>query len=122
MSPKVGRPTEDPKDNYTGIRLSNEEIKKLDYCMRETGMNKTDVIREGIESLYSRITRKKERRVGMYSFTDVEGKVIPFESRTQLRLELQRDIVSGDITAYLVECGDYMYQIDEKTYNAIDEM
>lgn len=122
MSPKAGRPTKDPKDNYTGIRLSSDEIKKLDYCMQETGMNKTDVIREGIESLYSRIERRKERRVGMYSFTDVEGKIVPFESRAQLSLELQRDIVSGNITAYLVECEGYMYQIDEETYNAIDEM
>lgn len=122
MSPRTGRPTNNPKDNYTGIRLSNDEVEKLSFCMKETGMTKTDVIREGIDTLYSKLGRIKERRNGMYSFTDVRGNIIPFENRAELHLELQTDIVSGDITAYLVECDDRIYQIDEKTYNAIDEM
>ena len=54
----MGRPTENPKGNYTGIRLSDDEVKKLDFCMKKTGMNKTDVLRKGIELVYQEITKK----------------------------------------------------------------
>lgn len=123
MTAKIGRPTDNPKDNFTGIRLSDEEIKKIEFCMRETGQTKTGVIREGLDALYSRLKRRKERRGSrMYSFRDMQGNDIPFSDRTQLHLELQTDIVSGQVTAYLVECEENIYQVDEKTYKAIEEM
>jgi len=55
---KMGRPTESPKGNYTGIRLSDDEDKKLNFCMTKTGMTKTDVLRRGIDLVYQEITRK----------------------------------------------------------------
>lgn len=58
MSPRTGRPTNNPKGNYTGIRLSDNEIKKLKFCMKETGMTKTDVIRKGIDLVYKELTKK----------------------------------------------------------------
>ncbi len=54
----MGRPTENPKGNYTGIRLSDDENKKLNFCMKETGMTKTDVLRKGIDLVYQEITKK----------------------------------------------------------------
>ncbi len=54
---KMGRPTDNPKGNYTGIRLSDDENKKLDFCMKETGMTKTDVIRKGIDLVYKEIIK-----------------------------------------------------------------
>lgn len=57
MVKKMGRPTNDPKDNYTGIRLSDEEIKKIKFCMERTGMSKTGVLRAGIELVYEQILR-----------------------------------------------------------------
>ncbi|MCI9490108.1 MAG: hypothetical protein HFG97_08870 [Dorea sp.] len=54
----MGRPTENPKGNYTGIRLSDDEVKKLDFCMKKTGMTKTDVLRKGIDLVYQEITKK----------------------------------------------------------------
>lgn len=122
MPQRTGRPTSAPKGNYTGIRLSDDEVRKLDYCMKETGLSKTDVIREGIDAVYLRLERINERRCGMYSFKDVRGNIIPFENKTQLHLELQTDIVSGEVTAYLVQLEDDIYQVDKKTYDAIDEM
>lgn len=58
MSPRTGRPTNNPKGNYTGIRLSDDELKKLEFCTKETGMTKTDVIRVGIQLVYEQITKK----------------------------------------------------------------
>lgn len=58
MSPRTGRPTTDPKENYTGIRLSDDEINKIKFCMERTGMTKTGIIRAGIELVYEQITRR----------------------------------------------------------------
>lgn len=57
MTKKMGRPTNDPKENYTGIRLSDEEIRKIKFCMERTGMSKTGVLRAGIELVYEQILR-----------------------------------------------------------------
>ena len=54
----MGRPTENPKGHYTGIRLSDDEVKKIDFCMKKTGMTKTDVLRKGIDLVYQEITKK----------------------------------------------------------------
>lgn len=58
MAKKMGRPTTDPKENYTGIRLSDDEINKIKFCMEKTGMTKTGVIRAGIELVYEQIVRR----------------------------------------------------------------
>ena len=58
MSKKIGRPTDNPKENYTGIRLSDNELEKLKFCMEHTGMTKTGVIRAGIEIVYDQIRKQ----------------------------------------------------------------
>lgn len=54
MSPK-GRPTSDPKVLSTRIRLSAEDIKRLDLCVKKTGLTKSEVIRRGIKEVYEKI-------------------------------------------------------------------
>lgn len=54
---KKGRPTDNPKGNYTGIRLSDEEIDKIKFCMERTGMSKTGVIRAGIQLVYEQLNK-----------------------------------------------------------------
>lgn len=51
MSPK-GRPTDDPKTLSTRIRLSEEDIKRLEYCAKKTGLTKAEIIRKGIKEVY----------------------------------------------------------------------
>ena len=58
----------------------------------------------------------------MYSFKDVNGNVIPFECKQDLSLELQKDVVSDEITAYLVVYNDHYYEVEKQTYEAIDNM
>ena len=37
MSPRTGRPTNDPRGtNRTGVRLTDSDMEKLDFCIRKT--------------------------------------------------------------------------------------
>lgn len=56
MSPK-GRPTDDPKTISTHIRFSEEDIQRLDYCAKETGMTRSEIIRMGIKEIYGRLKK-----------------------------------------------------------------
>ena len=59
MSPAHGRPpSKDPKNNNTRIRLTDREVQKLEYCSQQLGMTKADVIRKGIDMIYSELTEK----------------------------------------------------------------
>ena len=57
MSPRPGRPTENPKRNNTRIRMTDEDIEILEYCVKVTGMTKADVIRQGIREVYAKIKK-----------------------------------------------------------------
>lgn len=57
MSPRTGRPTTDPKRNETRIRLSDEELRKLNVCCEKTGLTKADVIRRGIDMVYEEVEK-----------------------------------------------------------------
>ena len=58
MTPRTGRPTEDPKVNQYRIRLTDEELEKLNYCSKTTGKTKADIIREGIDKVYNELNKK----------------------------------------------------------------
>lgn len=58
MSPRTGRPTTNPKKHKKEVRLSSEDIQKLDICTKATGMTETDVIRKGIDLVYQEVTKK----------------------------------------------------------------
>lgn len=57
MSPRTGRPTNEPKKHETRIRMSDEDIFILEECCRITGMTKTAVIRLGIREVYAKIKK-----------------------------------------------------------------
>lgn len=54
--PRTGRPTTDPKSNWTGFRLSDNDIEKLNYCAKETGMSRAEIVRKGIEKIYNELS------------------------------------------------------------------
>lgn len=58
MSPRTGRPTDDPKKKRKGFRLSDGDIEKLKVCVEKTGMSETDVIRKGIDLVYQEVTKE----------------------------------------------------------------
>ena len=56
MSPK-GRPTNEPKTLNTRIRLSDEVVQRLEYCVQITGLKKSEIIRQGIREVYERLKK-----------------------------------------------------------------
>lgn len=58
MSPRTGRPTEDPRKNQTKVRMTDRELEKLEICCEKTGLNKTEVICKGIDLVYKEVTEK----------------------------------------------------------------
>lgn len=57
MSPRTGRPTDDPKNLSTRIRLSENDIKRLEYCTEQTGLTKSEIIRQGIKEVYEKLKK-----------------------------------------------------------------
>lgn len=58
MSPRNGRPpSKDPKTHETRIRMSDNDIEKLEYCCKQTGMKKADIIRRGIDEVYKQLKK-----------------------------------------------------------------
>lgn len=57
MSPRKGRPTNEPKTLSTRIRLSEEDIERLEYCCQELSVSKSEVIRIGIKKIYEELKK-----------------------------------------------------------------
>lgn len=55
MSPRTGRPTDDPKSFRLELRLSDTDKKLLEYCCEKTGLSKADVLRMGLRVVYKKI-------------------------------------------------------------------
>ena len=51
---KIGRPytADSPKTNNYRIRMTDEELRKLELCCERTGLSKADVIRLGIYKVF----------------------------------------------------------------------
>ena len=58
MSPRTGRPTSDPKKHETRIRMTDEDVSILEFCAKETGLSKTEIIRQGIREVYAKLKNK----------------------------------------------------------------
>lgn len=60
MNPRTGRPPSvDPKSRQTRIRMSDEDLEKLEFCARATGRTKAEIIREGIDRIYQELISGK---------------------------------------------------------------
>lgn len=57
VSPRTGRPTNDPKNLNTRIRLSDEDVSMLDFCCEKTGKKKSEIIRMGIRQVYEELKK-----------------------------------------------------------------
>ncbi|MBP3463771.1 MAG: hypothetical protein J6K45_04745 [Clostridia bacterium] len=54
---KMGRPTTNPKNIELKVRISNEDKERLDYCIKSSNKTKSEIVREGIEKVYSEIKK-----------------------------------------------------------------
>lgn len=57
MSPRTGRPTNEPKTLSTRIRLSEEDTERLEYCCQELSVSKSEIIRIGIKKIYEELKK-----------------------------------------------------------------
>lgn len=59
---KMGRPPSDkPKRNDTRVRMTDDDVEKLNYTAEVLGLTKAEVIRQGINKMYKQAqeTQKK---------------------------------------------------------------
>lgn len=54
---KMGRPTDDPKVNQVRIRMSDEDVKKLEYCSSCLGKTKAEIVRLGVDTVYRQLKK-----------------------------------------------------------------
>ena len=60
MSPRTGRPKVDnPKDIQLKIRADKQTIEDLDFCCKQKDMNRSEVIRLGIQKVKKDIQQGK---------------------------------------------------------------
>lgn len=59
MSPRMGRPTADPKTKQMPIRFSQEDIRKLEYCSEKTGKSQAEIVRIGVDKVYKELKEKE---------------------------------------------------------------
>jgi len=59
LSPRTGRPTDDPKKYETRVRMSKSDLEKINYCCEKFGLTKAEVIRRGIEAMYQEAQKRK---------------------------------------------------------------
>ncbi len=57
---KMGRPTDNPRGERLGFRISEEEGRMLEYCMRNSDMSKSDILRLGIRKVYEGMKKDKK--------------------------------------------------------------
>jgi len=56
---KPGKRTDDPKIFQTRIRMSEEDLMYLEYCVEKTGRPKAEIIRDGIKKVYWELKEKE---------------------------------------------------------------
>lgn len=52
---KMGRPTENPKTERIGIRITKRDLEILEYCSNILGVSRADVIAKGIRKVYEEL-------------------------------------------------------------------
>lgn len=62
MSPRTGRPLSDNKRQAkVETRMSKEELEKLEYCCQATGKTRSEIIRAGVDVIYTDLRKLKEK-------------------------------------------------------------
>lgn len=57
MSPRTGRPTDNPRPNKISIRISDSDKELLEKYCEQQNVNKTEAISRGIQKLESDIKK-----------------------------------------------------------------
>ena len=55
---KPGPHPEKPLEHDLKVRVDNETLAKIEFCMKELGMTRSEVLRKGVISLYEKLQKK----------------------------------------------------------------
>lgn len=55
MSPRIGRPTENPKITEIKVRATKDDKEKLMFCCKKTGKTQYQIVMEGIDEVYRKL-------------------------------------------------------------------
>ena len=55
---KMGRPTDNPKDIVLKVYFDKETAEKLDECIEELQVSKSEVVRRGIHKVHDDLKKK----------------------------------------------------------------
>lgn len=62
MSPRTGRPISDnPRQVRVETRMTVDELEKLDYCCKAVGKSRSEVVREGINEVYTKLCKLEQK-------------------------------------------------------------
>lgn len=53
----MGRPTTNPKNEELKIRISKQDKEKLEYCIKNSNKNKSEIVRDGIDMVYQELKK-----------------------------------------------------------------
>ena len=58
VTPTQGRPPiENPRDIQYRLRMTKADAEKLEYCCKQTGKTKAEILREGLDLVYKAIKK-----------------------------------------------------------------
>lgn len=57
LNKKIGRPTDSPKNKLLQIRVDEDTLSKLDECVENLDVNRSEIIRQSIERLHQDIKK-----------------------------------------------------------------
>lgn len=101
------------KEIMLKIRINEETNFQLKVLAKAFGLTMSETVRWLIHEKFN------ERKKNMYSFKTTDGENVPFEAIHDISLDEQTDVETEEITAYLVNYNDHIYEISESTYNAL---
>lgn len=87
MSPRTGRPTNDPKFIQLNLRISEDYQQKLDYCSKAYKVSKGEIVRRGIKLMFEQADRAKKMREERD-----EWEIVIFEAENERINEIRKKI------------------------------
>ncbi len=58
----MGRPTDNPREERLGFRISDKESQMIQYCMENFNMSKSEILRLGIRKVYEEVKNNKQKK------------------------------------------------------------
>ena len=55
---KPGPHPEKPLEHGLKVRVDNERLEKIEYCLKKLDITRSEVLRRGVDNLYEELTKK----------------------------------------------------------------